>query len=185
MKRGALLAALVVALAGCGDEDGGGDYAAPAESGIVELGNVLDLRAAFEADAGKTRLLVLLSPTCGTCVAGARWVREHVLDAEPSEQLRVYAVWLDQRPTDARDTIDESTLDDPRVTQYWDGTGVTGTHFAETDLGGLGYSGFVYDSYYVFGPDARWDDEPAPLAAAGAPVLHDGEALLAALEAQL
>ena len=64
MKRAALLAALVLALAGCGDGDGGGsDYAAPAESGIVELGNLLDLRADFEADAGKTRVLVLLSPT--------------------------------------------------------------------------------------------------------------------------
>ena len=46
------------------------------------------------------------------------------------------------------------------MTQYWDGEGITGTYFAETDLGGLGYSGFVYDVYYVFGPDATWADEP-------------------------
>ena len=112
-------------------------------------------------------------------------MRENILDAEPSENLRVYAVWLNQRSTDARDTIDESILDDPRVVQYWDGEGITGTHFAETDLGGLGYSGFVYDVYYVFGPGAAWADEPAPLAASGGPVLHEGEKLLAALQAQL
>jgi len=71
------------------------------------------------------------------------------------------------------------------VTQYWDGEGITGTYFAETDLGGLGFSGFVYDVYYVFGADATWADEPAPLADSAGPVLHKGEQLLAALRAQL
>ena len=71
------------------------------------------------------------------------------------------------------------------MTQYWDGEGITGTYFAETDLGGLGYSGFVYDVYYVFGADAAWGRGPAPLAASGAPVAYDGEKLLAALRAQL
>jgi hypothetical protein len=49
-------------VAGCG----GGEPAAPetaATGGVKELGNVLDLRSHFEADAGKTRLLVLFSPT--------------------------------------------------------------------------------------------------------------------------
>ena len=111
-------------------------------------------------------------------------MRENILDGETSEDLRVYAVWLNQRPTDGRDTIDEATLRDPRVTQYWDGEGITGTYFAETDLGGLGFSGFVYDVYYVFGPDATWADEPAPLAASGGPVLFEGEELLSAIRAQ-
>jgi hypothetical protein len=96
----------------------------------------------------------------------------------------VYAVWLNQRSTDARDRIDESILADPRVAQYWDGEGITGTYFADKDLGGLGYSGFVYDVYYVFSPEATWAGEPAPLAASGGPVVHDGERLLAALNAQ-
>jgi hypothetical protein len=112
-------------------------------------------------------------------------VRENILDKEQSKDLRVYAVWLNQRSTDARDEIDESILADPRVTQYWDGEGVTGTYFAETDLGGLGYAGFVYDVYYVFSSDATWANEPAPLAASGSPVLYKGEELLAALDEQL
>jgi hypothetical protein len=60
-----LLAAL--ALAGCG---GGEDETAPASAppatdraGIVELENVLGLAADFRADEGKTRVLLLLSPT--------------------------------------------------------------------------------------------------------------------------
>jgi hypothetical protein len=71
------------------------------------------------------------------------------------------------------------------VTQYWDPQGITGTYFAETDLGGLGYSGFVYDVYYVFGGDATWAEQPAPLAGSGSPVLYEGDKLLAALKAQL
>lgn len=87
--------------------------------------------------------------------------------------------------TDERDAIDESILADPRVTQYWDGEGITGTHFAETDLGGLGFTGFVYDVYYVFGRDAAWGARPEPLAGSGGPVLFEGEKLLDTLGAQL
>ena len=94
-------------------------------------------------------------------------------------------VWLNQRSTDAADEIDATILDDARVQQYWDGEGSTGTYFAETDLGGLGYSGFVYDVFYVFGPKAAWVDDPAPLAGSGGPVLYEGDKLLAALRAQL
>jgi ABC-type glycerol-3-phosphate transport system substrate-binding protein len=55
-----LLAALT--LAGCG----GDKTATPepaASGGVRELANVLDLRAAFEADAGKPRVVLLFSPT--------------------------------------------------------------------------------------------------------------------------
>jgi len=112
-------------------------------------------------------------------------VRKSILDEEPSQDVRIYAVWLNQRSTDARDEIDESILTDPRVTQYWDGEALTGTYFAEADLGRLGYSGFVYDVYYVFGGDANWQDEPAPLAGAGVPVVSHVEELLAEIRAQL
>jgi len=112
-------------------------------------------------------------------------VRENVLDAKTSPDLRVYAVWLNQRVTDERGAIDASILADPRVTQYWDAEGITGTHFADADLGGLGYSGLVYDVYYVFGPDAAWADEPGPLAGSGGPVLYEGDKLLDTLRGQL
>ena len=112
-------------------------------------------------------------------------MRKNILDKVKSPNLRVYVVWLNQRSTDARDEIDESTLADRRVTQYWDPEGITGTYLAETDIGGLGYSGFVYDVYYVFGRAATWGDEPGPLAGSGAPVVYEGEKLRDALKAQL
>jgi outer membrane lipoprotein-sorting protein len=59
-----LLALLLplLALAGCGGDETAAPDAAPAD-GVEELANVLDLRADFEADAGKTRVILLLSPT--------------------------------------------------------------------------------------------------------------------------
>ena len=61
MLRAAFLMLAVLALAGCGDKTADPE-AAPAD-GVQELTNVLDLRAAFEADAGKPRVLFLFSPT--------------------------------------------------------------------------------------------------------------------------
>ena len=64
MGRLALLALAALVLAGCGG--GSNDTAAPEaapEDGVQELANVLDLRAAFEADTGKPRVVFLFSPT--------------------------------------------------------------------------------------------------------------------------
>jgi ABC-type glycerol-3-phosphate transport system substrate-binding protein len=66
VRRIVFLLLAVLALAGCGGGGGGDDAAAPAAApagDVQELANVLDLRAAFEADAGKPRVLFLFSPT--------------------------------------------------------------------------------------------------------------------------
>jgi hypothetical protein len=65
VKRAALLL-VALALAGCGGGDD--ESAAPTATvtpaaGVEELDNVLALRSDFEADAGKTRVILLLSPT--------------------------------------------------------------------------------------------------------------------------
>ncbi|HEX4931173.1 MAG TPA: hypothetical protein VFV62_10740 [Gaiellaceae bacterium] len=62
MRRTALLLVAVLALAGCGGDTAAPEAAAPSD-GVEELANVLDLRADFEADAGKTRVILLFSPT--------------------------------------------------------------------------------------------------------------------------
>ena len=64
MRRALVLLLLLLAAAGCG---GGGEEAASAEpepaGRVQELENVLALRSAFETDAGKTRVVLLFSPT--------------------------------------------------------------------------------------------------------------------------
>jgi len=67
VRRAALALLAAAALAGCGGGEAGAPAPAPeaqpAGDGVEELANVLDLRSAFEADAGKTRVLLTFSPT--------------------------------------------------------------------------------------------------------------------------
>ncbi|MDQ3065920.1 MAG: hypothetical protein M3R12_02040 [Actinomycetota bacterium] len=66
MRRTALLLLALVALAGCGGDGGSppaAPEAAPVADNVKELANILDLRSDFEVDAGKTRVILLLSPT--------------------------------------------------------------------------------------------------------------------------
>jgi hypothetical protein len=72
--------------------------------------------------------------------------------------------------TDARSEIDTGLLDDPRVRQFWDEERVVGRWLADMGLGGSPGE-VVWDAYLVFGPDAAWNDEPAPLRGTGAPVI--------------
>jgi hypothetical protein len=52
---------LLLAAAGCGGE--ASSTQPEPTAGVQELENVLALRADFEADAGKTRVILLFSPT--------------------------------------------------------------------------------------------------------------------------
>lgn len=78
---------------------------------------------------------------------------------------------------DSRASIETGLLDDPRVTHFWDGERVVGRWFAETDVGGAARSSIVWDAYFLFGPNASWNQRPAPLAGTGAPVVSTTGAL--------
>jgi hypothetical protein len=74
---------------------------------------------------------------------------------------------------DSRSEVDLGLLDDTRVRQFWDEERVLGVWLADTGLGGESASGIVWDAYYVFGPDAEWNERPGPLAGFGSPVVSE------------
>jgi hypothetical protein len=63
MRRAAFLLLAGLLLAGGGGDDAATTGAAAPTGSVKELANVLDLRSDFEADAGKTRVILLFSPT--------------------------------------------------------------------------------------------------------------------------
>jgi hypothetical protein len=101
-------------------------------------------------------------------------VQTQLLAKLPSDQFRVYAVWLPMLAGDAREAWSGNTIPDPRVTHFWDGEKQAGQWFAEEVEG---YRGVSWDTYYLYGPDAKWETIPSPLVASGGTIYGEREAL--------
>lgn len=113
------------------------------------------------------------------CVEGARAAR--TLLAGCAAPVATLAVWLPMYPGDAREQIDPSLL--PQSRQWWDGDRAAGrwlaVHMPPDGMGGE----VAWDAFWLFGPEARWDERPAPVAASGSPVVRHLETLRRALTA--
>jgi hypothetical protein len=108
-------------------------------------------------------------------------VQEEILGRWDTPDLRVYAIWLPFR-SGTRDAISVTVLADPRVRHYWDGQAVSSDYFGGHLPGG--FPG-LWDAYAVYGPTARWDDQPAPLAGWGGSVIGDSSSLMATVRSLL
>jgi hypothetical protein len=75
---------------------------------------------------------------------------------------------------DSRSAWDSNVLDDPRVTEFWDGNRIAGKWFAEQEIGGLGGPGsIVWDAYYAFPDGSRWARQPSGVLATGSDIIDN------------
>jgi len=125
------------------------------------------LRARFNQDIGKVRLIVLVDPTCPPCRWGASEIEKQVLETIPSKQLAVYVVWLpvlnfqDEATLQRNGQKESSRVLDPRATHYVDPNGFAGKQFSP--ILNIPYHGPAWDVYLAFGADVRWGDTaPTP-----------------------
>lgn len=90
---------------------------------LVELktSSLANLQTGFNRESGKLRVILLLSPTCPTCLEGASAV-EDVLKRHPNSPIVVFAVWEPMLSTDwsKPGTGPLQRLSDSRVQQFWD-----------------------------------------------------------------
>jgi hypothetical protein len=75
---------------------------------------------------------------------------------------------------DSRSAWDSHVLDDPRVSEFWDGNRTAGKWFADQRVGDLGGpGGIAWDAFYAFARDSNWNGEPTSLVAAGSDIIDN------------
>jgi len=121
------------------------------------------LRADFNANVGKVRMLYIVGPTCGICLRGMSDLQEAVYSKKGDDpRLVTFVVHV---PTlgarEANVAPAARLITNLRTTQYWEETGITGKLMQEV----MGVDKYVWDFWTIYGPDVVWSDErlmPAP-----------------------
>jgi hypothetical protein len=106
-------------------------------------------------------------------------VQSEILAKNPSADLKVYVVWLPMLATDARALWDPTIISSAQAKHYWDKDKAISAWFSK--LPG-DYEGVDWDVYYLFGPEARWEDKPTPIRSVGATILYEQDKLLKSIE---
>jgi hypothetical protein len=84
-----------------------------------------------------------------------------VLDKSPGDRLTTYVVWVPMNRALERDVAGATReVWDPRARQYWDADGWLMNAYKEV-LGGFPFEP-VWDTYILYGADARWDGDNPP-----------------------
>ena len=96
-------------------------------------------------------------------------MQSQILQRYRDANLRVYVVWLPVMPLDARFDVAD-LLVDPRTTHYWDNEQQVSHALGAAYYGSPGQ--LVWDAFFVFGPDARWNDGPPHPLETGGPVVE-------------
>lgn len=94
-------------------------------------------------------------------------MQEELLETNPDADVAVYAVWepmLGGRRTNALEAT--GLLPDPRVRHFWNEDFIVGNHYSEAAFGRT-----AWDIYFLYGPDAVWEERPEPLISSGFTVI--------------
>ena len=120
---------------------------------------VVPVKAAFNADAGKVRVLMVVSPTCGACLEGASEVSQQVAEIDQGKTVPLYVLWVPRRGGHEKD-IPAATrvIADASAHEFWDGNNLLGEQYKQV----LGWRGTAWDVYMVYGPKAQWNTDLPP-----------------------
>ncbi|MCC6192547.1 MAG: hypothetical protein IT318_26270 [Anaerolineales bacterium] len=107
-------------------------------------------------------------------------MQRDLLESNIDADVRVYAVWFAMLAGDARDEWDQALLPDARVRHFWDEERLVGRWFARKVEG---WDGIVWDAYYLYDAEARWEGTLPVAVSSGATVIDRRETLLAGVQA--
>jgi hypothetical protein len=120
-----------------------------------------ELKDAFNGDRNAPRVMLIVSPLCPACRAGASVVQQQALAQTDGDNLKVYVVWINRFPGDGLHAAQAATklVSDKRARHFWDGTGAVGKQYGKIVKLPQGKK-FAWDVYFVFEPQAQWKAEP-------------------------
>ncbi len=113
-------------------------------------------------------------------------MQQTLLDPNLNAPLRVYAVWFNMYPGDARERWRAALLTDARVRHYWDEQRSVGRRYLQTlarlwPVRGaetvVPQADALWDAYLLYPPDARWDEELPDVVSWGSTILRTKETL--------
>ncbi len=119
------------------------------------------VRAAFNADAGKVRVLMVVSPTCGACLEGASEISEKVAGINQGKTVPLYVLWVPRQGGREKDVPAATRIvADSSAREFWDGKDLLGAEYKQV----LGWRSNAWDVYMLYGPKAQWSGDlpPAP-----------------------
>lgn len=145
----------------------GHSKAAPA---LDDFDSIDALRKQFNADRGRVRMVLLLSPTCPMCVQGAQWIQKEVLDRYPTASISLYVIWLPMLPSDARDKWNPELIHDDRATQFWDEQRTASVWFQKNLPDCPTLPRGAWDAVYLFDDNASWGSVPTKPVACATPI---------------
>jgi hypothetical protein len=120
------------------------------------------LRADFNSNVGKVRLLYIVGPTCGICLRGLSDLQESLYSKKGNDpRLITYVVHVPTLGAREVNVAPASRLiTNAYTTHYWEETGITGKLMEET----LGLTHrYIWDFYAIYGSTAVWSDERPPV----------------------
>jgi hypothetical protein len=133
---------------------------APQKPYVVLDKTLSQLRADFNANAGKVRLLYIVGPTCGICLRGMSDLQEAVYSKKGDDPRMVtFVIHVPTLRAHETNVVPASRLiTNHYTTQYWEETGITGKLMQQV----MGVDKYVWDFWTIYGPKAVWSDERLP-----------------------
>ena len=118
------------------------------------------VKGEFNAGAGKVRVLMVVSPTCGECLKGASDVSEKVADINQGKTVPLYVIWVPRSGGREKDVPSATrVIADTSAHEFWDGNDLSRMQYKQV----LGWRGNAWDVYMVYGPKARWTGNLPPV----------------------
>lgn len=118
-------------------------------------------------------------------------MQKELLDKYPHANLKAYAVWFSMMPNDSRAKWSANLLTDSRVVHRWDEPKAVGIWFAPraeairpllAPDSAWAKGDVLWDSYLLYGADARWDETPSGLMHWGRTIVAGRDTLKADFE---